>query len=238
MPKKLYDSLLEIPGMGSTLAKKLVDAGLKSIRQLKSSKYYDMLPNEVKLSVKYDLSRKRDKPWDLMNSLVHNLPKKLVPVGSFRRKKPLLKDLDLITLEDLSKMHKNIVALSKKDVGDPSSDFARDQPYEVLESYSVGSKKYSFVIKFKGKYIRVDLFRINDRDEMPFALLHYTGDQGFNIKLRMHAKRQGYKLNQYGLFDKDNNKVNIPLPKSGRLTEKKIMQFLNFKYEPPENRNN
>jgi len=226
---KLEQELLNIPGMGKSLARKLMDAGLERPSQLRLRKFKALLSNEVALSVKYGLTRTRDLPWDFVNSLIHTMPAGLTPVGSFRRKRPFLKDLDLITLQPLEKMRAKILARSKRA---SDSDFALEPPYDVLEHYSSGERKHSFIIKFKGRYIRVDLFRVPDKSEWPYALLHFTGSQEFNIKLRAHAKRQGLKLNQYGLFNQAGKKLDL----GPGLTEKKIMEYLHFKYVSPKDR--
>jgi DNA polymerase (family 10) len=52
----------------------------------------------------------------------------------------------------------------------------------------------------RGNY-RADLF-LATRAERPYALFHYTGPASYNVRVRAHAKRLGFRLNQYGLFER------------------------------------
>ena len=46
---------------------------------------------------------------------------------------------------------------------------------------------------------KYDVFRCQSSEEASM-LLYSTGSKSFNIKMRANAKRQGYLLNQHGLF--------------------------------------
>ena len=61
------------------------------------------------------------------------------------------------------------------------------------------------------------------------ALQYFTGSRAHNVKLRKIAVRKGYKLNEYGLFDK--KKISI----AGR-EEKEIYNSLGMDYIDPEMR--
>lgn len=61
------------------------------------------------------------------------------------------------------------------------------------------------------------------------VLLKVTGSGEFNVKLRIFAQKQGYKLNEYGLFDANNNFV------AGK-TEKEIFDKLGLPNIPPKDR--
>jgi DNA polymerase (family 10) len=58
-------------------------------------------------------------------------------------------------------------------------------------------------------------------------ILHATGSGEFNKLLRWYAKRQGYKLNQYGLFMLAGKKVI-------RKSEEDIFEALGLDFIPPE----
>ena len=83
----------------------------------------------------------------------------------------------------------------------------------------------------KKVYVAVDLF-IADPADKPFAMIHYTGNKIFNIKMRMHAKMNGKKLNQYGIFD--GNKRSY---KSLRIkTEKNLFDYMDIPIYKPKDR--
>jgi DNA polymerase (family 10) len=50
--------------------------------------------------------------------------------------------------------------------------------------------------------IEADL-RVVSTMEFPYALMYFTGSKEHNVRLRGIAKKKGWKLNEYGLFDGD-----------------------------------
>lgn len=79
-----------------------------------------------------------------------------------------------------------------------------------------------------GQYFHLDIVFLPE-DEWGAGLLYFTGSQGFNISMRSQAKKQGYTLNQHGLFEKDGERVSV-------YTEKEIMSFLGIPWTVPEKR--
>lgn len=102
--------------------------------------------------------------------------KRIEIVGSIRRKKPDPFDIDIILIpKDKEKTEK---ALSKKGT-----------------HMSGGEHKTTY--KIEG--IQVEIYYA-DTKSWGAMLLTYTGSSGNNIGLRVIAKKQGFLLNQYGLF--------------------------------------
>jgi DNA polymerase/3'-5' exonuclease PolX len=60
------------------------------------------------------------------------------------------------------------------------------------------------------------------------AYLYFTGSYEFNERMRGIAKRQGYKLNEYGLY-KDSKKIQI-------YSEQDVFDILGMKYLSPNER--
>ena len=77
---------------------------------------------------------------------------------------------------------------------------------------------------------QVDIYQC-DPEYFGAMMLFLTGSQKYNIILRMVAKRKGFKLNQYGLFDRETNKL------IASKTEQDIYDALGIKFKPPELRN-
>ena len=50
-------------------------------------------------------------------------------------------------------------------------------------------------------------FRLVERESFGAAVQYFTGNKDHNVRLREIAIRKGYKLNEYGLFDKRNRNV-------------------------------
>lgn len=108
--------------------------------------------------------------------------------GSFRRGKATVGDLDVLTVtNDAEKV----------------SDAIAKLPI-VRHVVAHGGTKLSFDLlltkKKDGPAIRVDI-RFVKRDEWGSALLYFTGDKEHNITLRKIAIKNGWKLNEYGLFE-------------------------------------
>ena len=88
------------------------------------------------------------------------------------------------------------------------------------------------ISKFMGfcKYLynpprRIDIRFIN-YDSYPSALLYFTGSKDLNTKMRSIAKKKGYKLSEYGLFDKDDKMIKV-------LSERDIFHKLDMEYLNP-----
>jgi DNA polymerase/3'-5' exonuclease PolX len=142
----------------------------------------------------------------------------LILAGSYRRGKQYMGDIDIIifsrNIDDVIKKLKLSKYFNKIIVG--------------------GNKKITII--FKNTFVD---FRFFDIKHKPFALLYFTGSAKFNLSLRYKAKLLGYKLNEYGLFDR---KKNIPITNiNGKKfkTEKDVLNFLQMdeKYINPHNRN-
>ena len=78
--------------------------------------------------------------------------------------------------------------------------------------------------------VQVDV-RLFTKDEYGAALVYFTGSKDHDIALRTLAIKNGWKLNEYGLFDKKGKSL------AGR-TEGDVYQKLGLAYIPPELREN
>ena len=65
-----------------------------------------------------------------------------------------------------------------------------------------------------------------------FYILYFSSSRDFSKKIRLHASKKGYKLNEKGLYDKKSGKLINFQPKS----EKEIFNYLDMDYIRPENR--
>jgi DNA polymerase (family 10) len=128
--------------------------------------------------------------------------------GSLRRGKSTVGDLDLLSTDRRA------------------TDALRGCPgvAQVLES---GPKRTSVKLD---DGVQVDL-RIFSVEEYGAALVYFTGSKDHNIALRNMAIEKGWKLNEYGLFDRAGKRL------AGK-TEQEIYQKLGLDYIPPELREN
>jgi len=135
------------------------------------------------------------------------IPPQLIEVcGSIRRRKEIVRDMDILIA---SNNHEKVTS------------FFVSMP-EVDEVLVTGETKTSVRMK---SGIVADL-RVVSREEFPYALMYFTGSKEHNVRLRGIAKRKGWKLNEYGLFDGDS------LVKC--INEEEIYRALDLPYIPPE----
>lgn len=97
-------------------------------------------------------------------------------VGSYRRGKTTLNDIDILAIGYTSIP--------------PSSDV------KIIRS---GNVKVKMLYKHGNEYYPVDImFTVKER--YPFALMHFTGSKEFNIHMSRHAQAMGMKLGSNGLY--------------------------------------
>ena len=130
--------------------------------------------------------------------------------GSVRRKKEVVKDIDIVASSDnAEKVMDFFTGLS-----------------EAEEVIARGDTKSSIRLK---SGINVDI-RVVEDYQYPYALHHFTGSKEHNTAMRTMAKKDGIKMNEYGLF------------KNGRLikccSEEDIYNFFSMDWIPPELREN
>ncbi len=107
--------------------------------------------------------------------------------GSVRRKKSTVKDIDLLaSSNNPKKIINTFVKFS-----------------EIKKIVLKGATKAS--VRLKKPDIAVDLRVVKD-DSYGAALQYFTGPKEHNIKLRNIAIKKGYKLSEYGLFDRKTGK--------------------------------
>lgn len=139
--------------------------------------------------------------------LARGLFVRLEPAGSLRRGRETVGDLD-------------ILAISEQPAEAAEVFVSLDDVEEILAH---GPKKSS--VRLAGG-LQVDL-RIVPTESFGAALQYFTGSKAHNIALRKRAVVRGYKLNEYGLFDKDESRL------AGE-TEEVIYRALDLPYIPPE----
>lgn len=211
--EELLNKLSQVQGIGKAKAIALINKGVKSIDDISQEKYFSLLPKETRAYLKYRpvskiprdiIAQFRQKLSALLNTHIWNI------AGSYRRQKDYSRDIDIIIaykgpIKDIMKEIKSINPII----------------------YSMGNDKTSFLVKFKNKYLKVDLMKTT-KSEYPFFLLYLTGSKDHNIKLRSIAKKKGMLLNQRGLF-----RSGEPIPAKN---ERDIFKHLNIPYTNPKDR--
>jgi len=132
--------------------------------------------------------------------------------GSLRRMKETIGDVDILA--------------SSKHSDDVMDHFVKYP--DVQQILAKGTTKSSVILKDN---IQVDL-RVVEPKSYGAALQYFTGSKEHNVTLRGLAIKKGYKLNEYGLFEKDTEKYIV-----GK-TEEEIYKKIGFPYIEPELREN
>lgn len=139
---------------------------------------------------------------------------KKVIVGGLRRKEKTVHDIDILLIIEKNKWEK------------PEFRLKKGGEQKITEHREKGKRKNVIIVGC----CRVDIF-LATRAEKPFALFHYTGSKDYNIRTRAQAKKRGWLLNQYGLYDKKNGKKI-----RGIKTERDITRELGISYRAPTER--
>ncbi|OGS41866.1 MAG: phosphotransferase [Euryarchaeota archaeon RBG_16_62_10] len=128
--------------------------------------------------------------------------------GSLRRGKETVGDIDLLVGDDK-----------------PASVMEAFVSYpEVREVLMRGPTKSSVVLR---SGLQVDI-RAVETKSYGAALLYFTGSKDHNIALRRAGVEMGFKLNEYGLFERDSGKL------VAASTEEEVYQALGLPLIPPE----
>lgn len=231
------DNLMEVTGIGPTKAKKLVDAGIKSIDNLRKAiqegkissthhiniglKYYEDLKNRIPRQEITLMKKILDKEIKSINkNLIFDI------CGSYRRGLKTSGDIDVLISNPqyISNIEKEKflerIVKKLKEVG------------FILDSLtSDGAKKYMGVCKLKtSKYGRRIDIRCVNYSAFYSALIYFTGSKNFNLLMRKKAIELGYSLSEYSLKEKKSGKIII------LKSEEELFNILNMDYVSPLDR--
>ena len=225
---------LDIPGLGGKKVKHIHDAlGIETIEALKEaceSGTIEALDGFGAKSAEKILSGianreaygKRHLWWSVQEFVqeivsgleAHALVKRASIAGSFRRRLETVGDLDFIVASDTP---------------EPIMDWFTEIE-GVKEITAKGETKSS--VRFENG-IQADL-RIVTEKEFVFALHHFTGSKYHNVMMRQRALSRGYRLSEWGIFDKDSGE-NIPIEEVNLIqTEADLFKFFDLEMIEPE----
>lgn len=234
MSKKVVDRLVNFIGRSDlstyALAKILAQEGVRTRADLKKNNVISRLPLESRANILFNPSRSISlttaqniiayvKKHLMFSSQLK--PLEIISVGSVRRCKENVSDIDFLIVSDKIENVLDSITL-------PSGKIS------IVNTYAAGVRRRSCILQDSfGKNYRSDFF-ITTTKEKPFALFHYTGSHNYNIRIRAHAKQNGWLLNQYGLF----NAVTRHRVRGSSMihNESDLSKFLGITYRQPNNR--
>lgn len=191
----IENRLLGLPGFGEKTQRKVLE-GIQFIKQFSGHHLYFEAYEEAVRFKEYLEST--------------GLVIRCEIAGSLRRKKEIVKDIDILATSDY-----------------PQELMECFVNYEDIKDVVAKGDTKTSVILNSG--INADLRVVKD-EEFPYALHHFTGSKEHNTAMRHRAKAMGIKMNEYGLF-KDDILIRC-------ASEEEIFEKLNLCYIPPELREN
>lgn len=226
-PIKL-EELLRIQGLGPKKIKRLyLELGVTDIESLTEAANNNLISNlsgfgpksqqNILDSINFAIVNKDRIPlvtadrilFPILNYLkLDSNIQRIQVAGSYRRRKETVADFDILISS------KNPVATIKHFVSYPN----------VEKILGEGETKSSVWLKEK---FQCDL-RIVPDESFPFALQYFTGSKEHNIAVRRIAISRGYKLSEYGLYDR---KTDAPIDLK---TEDELYNKLGMAYIEPE----
>ncbi|EFN67190.1 DNA polymerase beta, partial [Camponotus floridanus] len=235
--------LARVSGIGPAKAKELVDAGIKTLEDLK--KHQNMLTHHQKLGLKYfdDFEKKIPRAEiiqiegilrDAMKEISHDY---LVTIcGSYRRGKEESGDIDvLITHPDYTSKTKDA---KKKNISLKTIVECLEEKKLITDTISLGSTKFMGVCQLRKSkhkpFRRLDI-RLTFYDQYYCAILYFTGSDLFNKNMRAHALEKKYTLNEYAL--KPLTIEGCPGEPEKITCEEDIFEILGLPYKDPKDRN-
>jgi DNA polymerase (family 10) len=233
--------LLEIPALGPKKVKLLHDKlGITSIDELEAacreqkvravpgftSKSEEKILVGIQQNRTYASLFRYAEMWPIAEEIrealrEHEAVSQVSVVGSVRRGKEIIKDLDFV-----------------------ASSLAPAEVMDYFVTLSVAKQviqhtpEKSTIMLENG--IKADLRVVSDR-YFPYALHYYTGNREYNLEMRQRAHSQGKELSENGLFELSSGKK--PTTKTGPMslgrpipcrTEEELFAALGLQFIPPE----
>jgi DNA polymerase beta len=230
--------LERITGVGPVKAKKLFDLGLTLeyiLQNYKKGALIDEFTHHQFMGIKHFHDLEKRIPYKEITMIDKFIKKELVKInknidfeicGSYRRKSPTSGDIDVLFY---SKNTDDNSFLSK------FLNHLNDIEFLVDHLTSLDSEtKYMGMCKYKTNPVRRIDIRYIPVNSIGSAKLYFTGNGDFNKNMRTYALKNGYTINEYGIY-----KLKADKTKGFKMktrTEKDIFDVLKLDYVEPEDR--
>jgi len=228
----------DIYGVGPKKAQELVDAGIKTIDELRG-RQNELLNDIQKVGLRYyeqiqeRIPRSEIEEFEKIfrnnfTEAAKGSPDSIFEiVGSYRRGAQTSGDIDVIITGRTGDVYKKFVDnLVKTGV--------------IVEILSRGSSKTLVIARLptingKERTARRIDFLYAPPDEFAFAILYFTGSKMFNTVMRQYGLNKGYTFNEHGIYLLENKKKGAKVTKEFK-TEKDIFDFLGLQFKTPVER--
>jgi DNA polymerase/3'-5' exonuclease PolX len=225
------EAFMNVYGIGPKKAIDLIQAGHRSIADLRVAAAADpkLLNKNQRIGLTYYEDLLKRIPRSEMDAHVSTLmalkPVALegIIVGSYRRGRPDSGDIDmLIRTTDAA-----------VDAGKALADYVKKlkEAGHIKEVLALGTHKCLAISQLPGfPARRLDLL-VTPPEEFPFAVLYFTGSDGFNVRMRQIAVSRGFTLNEHALTHLKTAKT-----VGGIKSEADIFTALNMEWRGPVDR--
>jgi DNA polymerase beta len=231
--------LERITGIGPVKSKKLFDKGmtLESIlKDFKNETLNDDFTHHQLLGIKHFDDLEKRIPYKEISMIEKFLKKELGKInknidleicGSYRRKAVTSGDIDVLFFSKTTDDYDSFLSEFLNHLN--TIGFLVDN-LTSLDSET----KYMGMCKYKNNPVRRIDIRYIPRTSVGAAKLYFTGSGDFNKKMRTYALKNGYTINEYGIYKLKADKTKGLKIKT--RTEKEIFDVLKIEYVEPENR--
>lgn len=217
-----YKALSKVYSIGPAKCKELINKGIYTIDSLRSSDvnlthaqrygllYYEDLNTRIPRD---EITTIGGTIHDILKSFDDNILFDIT--GSYRRMAAHSGDIDILISSDIPDILSRFM-----DVIEESTEY--------IVTLNAGPSRVTILYKKYNIVRQVDILVVSLKSYYT-ALVYFTGSAEFNIAMRGHAKRNGYRLNQTGLY-KNGRAIDVN-------SEKHLFDILNIKYIEPKYRN-
>jgi DNA polymerase/3'-5' exonuclease PolX len=257
---KSIEDLMNVVGIGKVMATTLVtNYKIKSANDLKllvdkGKNIPPVVNDKIKLGLKYlgkfegSIPRAEiDKIYDYLQNLTDQFDSNMFITicGSYRRELPTSSDIDVLLTHMNLITNEDIIQYNTSKFNTKSNNLNSN----LLSSYVDYLHKKNILIdditdkNIKTKYMGFGMFKSLNLNKIrridirliPMvsywpALLYFTGSYDLNQTMRLKAKKLGYKLNEYGLYDLRTNEMIVV------TSEQEIFEKLEMNYVQPNQR--
>jgi len=224
-------------GIGKTYTTTLINQGARTIKDLRSPRYSNLLPESSKKYLKYYKDLQLRIPRNEVQQheahirqLLRNKKFKIDIVGSFRRGAETCGDLDVLftTEENAYFPDTNYISIFTE---------ALMPGHYLLETLKFGQSTMNGIIKLGDHPARrIDVF-FSPPELYAFALLAKTGDTSFNKSLRTcikEKKNNDYILSEKGIRIKVNNHYTHAVDPKDFPDVKSIFEYMDLPNRRPD----
>lgn len=241
---KCKQSLMEVIGVGAALADQFIQAGVTSVRDLKTkvsngtleARHGIRVTHAVKTGLKFYGKVRLDIPrteMDAIADFLHQtvqIPQVTVTIcGSYRRGTATSNDIDVLL------WHRQCMTrpeVQKSDMLETVKAILTTHKFLKGHLDYKGKTKYMGFCKLKNHPVRRIDIRFVPYQSRATALLYFTGSKAFNEQTRQHAKQNNLILNEYGLYSRQPS----GLKRVVTATEKDIFRHLQIAFMEPRER--